>query len=103
MIESKQSGNPEEFSSKIEELIENIYSDNNNIVMMKNSKDFKIAKQEVINYISNKPGKHPNEIRDFFYKDISRNYRLFYKEAINELIFRKEVSVDDKGCLQYQF
>ncbi|GGA31228.1 hypothetical protein [Psychrobacillus lasiicapitis] len=101
MIESKTNDKPEEFYEKVEELL-NYNNFINNYNTISGSRDIKIAKKEIMRYVLTNPGLNSNEIL-YNFKGKSPSHYLFYKDALNDLIFSKELEVDNEGKLKITF
>ncbi|AMQ06750.1 hypothetical protein [Sporosarcina psychrophila] len=99
--ESKQEDNPEQFYEKAKELLNRNLE--GNMYNVKNTKEFKTAYKEVLNYITIHPGSNPNDILSYFKKNRPGDYIVFYREAINNIIFNKDATIDNQGGLNINF
>ncbi|EPD52776.1 hypothetical protein HMPREF1210_01156 [Paenisporosarcina sp. HGH0030] len=98
----KPDDKPEEFYEKVEELLKNNFSHNENLNNMRNSKEFSGAKNEIVAFVLSNSVHQTNEIKDYF-KMKYPNHIILYREALAELLYKKEIIVGDNGEFEYRF
>jgi hypothetical protein len=98
--ESKKDDNPEVFYEKAKKLFDkNIEMDLKNYENVRNSKGFKKARADIIQYIFKNPGINEQDVLSYFSSKHPINYMFFYREALNDLLFNEDIDIDKNGGL----
>lgn len=101
---SKKEDNPEEFFEKVMNLFNNnLDRDFSNYNKIMKSKEFKKAESDLRVFIYENQGMKKEEVLKYFFDKHPKRYTFFYTEALNHLIFNKEVEEDENGNLSIEF